>query len=152
ERSRTLASLSAGELLALHHELTEEIRTFGAAHVLVSIYTGSVFTGLGKICQKWLGDARGEMQGRLCKGLDGMDNARPAFELGELAHPGGQPNRLESFLGRHGHLSSSPMELRQPTWEEEPSVVERMIQNYVDADPEVSPAKTLARGQSDRRA
>jgi pyruvate,water dikinase len=75
----------SGARLAAIAELTREVHEVGAVHVLCSIYAGGMFTGLAKLCERWLGDATGELAGRLCRGLSDMDSARPGHELWALS-------------------------------------------------------------------
>jgi pyruvate,water dikinase len=88
--SREDAQTSLGDraldsLVAAIEERTGEVHQVGAAHVLVSIYNGAMFTILGKLAEKMLGDKNGELQSRLVKGLAELDSARPAYEMWALA-------------------------------------------------------------------
>jgi phosphohistidine swiveling domain-containing protein len=81
----TLSEPSIEALIAMIEERTRQVRQTGAAHVLASIYNGAMFTILGKLTAKLLGDANGELAARLVKGLADLDSARPAYEMWDLA-------------------------------------------------------------------
>ncbi len=171
---RPLGILSMDELLQLHHARTSDIHAVGSVHVLVSILSGAFFTGLQKICEKWLGD-RGEICGRLCKALPGMESAEPAYALWRLAEivraspaltnefsseltarksePPADPifrASFAAFMSRYGHHSTSPMELAAASWDEDAPTILGMIRNYLRSDASSSPEAISARSREDR--
>src|SRR5262249_44531677 len=127
-----------------------------------------MFTILGKLAERWLGDENGELHGRFLRGLAGMDSARPAYDLWELARsantsPGlreaiakgdvaafgpseGNDDaaafrlKLDAFLHEHGHHSVQEMEVGARTWDEDLPTVLAMVRNYLDAEADRSPA------------
>jgi pyruvate,water dikinase len=171
--TRPLSQLSTQDLLELSAKQTEDIHAAGSLHVLVSIYAGAMFTGLGKLCEKFLGDQKGELHGRLCKALPEMESAQPAFELWRLAEIVRKSSslqkafartsgaeilaaidddfraRLDAFLQRFGHHSVSPMELSARTWDEDLPTVLEMVRNYLQSS--VAPETLEERGQKDRQ-
>jgi pyruvate,water dikinase len=161
--------------------LGERIGEHGAIHVLTSINSGAMFTILGKLTDKWLGDKDGELHGRLLRGLAGMDSARPAYDLWELSRmalvspalkdvvaradaealvaldetkPGVRAfrTRLEEFMTEHGHHSIQEMEVRASAWDEDHGTVLAMIRNFFDVPESASPSAVEMRARADREA
>jgi rifampicin phosphotransferase len=155
------------------------IQEHGALHVLTSIYSGAMFTILGKLAEKWAGDEGGALHGRLLSGLAGMDSARPAYDLWDIARfargsaemraivedadadklaqakEGDAAKlraRVDAFLGEHGYHSVQGMELGARSWDEDVETVLGMLRNYLDADDDRSPAASEARARADREA
>lgn len=183
---RLSSAIERGDVLA-REPLAEQafeaygarIQEHGALHVLTSIYSGAMFTILGKLAEKWAGDAGGELHGRLLSGLAGMDSARPAYELWDIARfargsdemreivenadaeklalakddaAAELRSKVEAFLAEHGYHSVQGMELGALSWDEDVANVLGMVRNYLDADEDRSPAASETRARADREA
>jgi len=60
--------------------------------------------------------------------------------------------RLDAFLNQYGYRAVAEAEMRAPSWDEDPSYVLSMIQNYLRAGRVESPEEIEARQREDREA
>jgi len=84
-----------------------------------------------------------------------FDEAEPGDiveSLEDMPGPGAAEFRraLADFLGRYGYRSVFEAELMLPSWEDDPSFVMSMIQNYLRSGPDVDPRAQVDRQRADR--
>ena len=153
-----------------------------ALHITASQFAVVFHDFLRKLTARWLGDEHGSLASRLVTGLQNIESAGPALGIWDLSRMVLESERLrdvfrksepgeimgalqgggcdeerflsalKDFLLRFGYRSVFEAELMLPNWDDDPSFVFAMIQNYLDTDPAFNPRELARRQQGEREA
>ena len=160
----------------------EEAMKLMALHIGNSQLALASYDSLKSITKKWLGDTTGTFTSRLVTGLSTLESAKPGFAIFRLYQFVSESSELKElflkteavriwdklntekgafkefkgmmdlFLQQYGYRSVSEAEMMAPSWEQDPSFVFSMIQNYLKADHIEDPRMMEARQRQDRIA
>lgn len=126
KRQEDLAALADAELIAEFRDRRAKVLDeFGPESLRPGFFGGLAFEALERRLVQLLGDERG---GELARTLTGaLDGDTTFAQNAMLCDVAAGKASLEDFLAAYGHRCVGEMELAEPRWREEPSVLEGFV-------------------------
>ncbi|MHB8953000.1 MAG: PEP/pyruvate-binding domain-containing protein [Pirellulaceae bacterium] len=125
-----LRSLQSHQLLALYRQMEDALLWNWRAPIINDFFVMVFYGILKKLCVQWCGDESGSLQNGLLCGTGGLESARPAKLLLQLARVASQNEELRELIMREPLRSLPQLVTEDPRFDSFRGLLNRYLDDY----------------------